>query len=60
MLVALLFQLGIQQRASELGTLAAVGVGRRRISRLLSREGVIVAAVGATIGVAAGCCMRGL
>ncbi len=54
MLVALLFQLGIQQRTSELGTLAAVGVGRRRISRLLAREGVIVAAVGATIGVAAG------
>jgi putative ABC transport system permease protein len=54
MLVALLFQLGIQQRTSELGTLAAVGVGRRRISRLLSREGVIVAAVGASIGVATG------
>jgi putative ABC transport system permease protein len=54
MLVALLFQLGIQQRTSELGTLTAVGVGRRRISRLLSREGVIVAAVGATIGVVGG------
>ncbi len=54
MLVALLFQLGIQQRTSELGTLAAVGVGRRRISRLLAREGVIVAAAGATIGVVAG------
>jgi len=54
MLVALLFQLGIQQRMSELGTLAAVGVGRRRISRLLAREGVIVAAVGATIGIVAG------
>jgi putative ABC transport system permease protein len=54
MLVALLFQLGIQQRMSELGTLAAVGVGRRRISRLLSQEGMIVAAAGATAGVAAG------
>lgn len=54
MLVALLFQLGIQQRTSELGTLAAVGIGRRRISRLLSREGVVVSAVGASIGVAAG------
>ena len=29
MLIALLFQLGIEQRASELGTLAAVGIGRR-------------------------------
>jgi putative ABC transport system permease protein len=54
MLVALLFQLGIQQRASELGTLAAIGVGRRRISRLLSREGMVVAAAGATFGVVAG------
>ena len=32
MLIALLFQLGIQQRAGELGTLAAVGVGRKRIA----------------------------
>jgi ABC-type antimicrobial peptide transport system permease subunit len=54
MLVALLFQLGIQQRTKELGTLEAVGIGRRRLSRLLGREGVIVAAVGATVGVAAG------
>ena len=54
MLIALLFQLGIEQRARELGTLAAVGVGRRRIARLLAREGLIVAAIGATIGVAAG------
>jgi putative ABC transport system permease protein len=54
MLVALLFQLGIQQRTSELGTLAAVGVGRRRIARLLAREGMIVATVGASVGVVAG------
>ncbi len=54
MLVALLFQLGIQQRAAELGTLAAVGVGRRRISRLLGGEGAVVAAAGAMLGVVAG------
>jgi ABC-type antimicrobial peptide transport system permease subunit len=54
MLVAILFQLGIQLRTAELGTLAAVGVGRRRISRLLAREGAMVAAVGAAIGVVAG------
>jgi putative ABC transport system permease protein len=54
MLVALLFQLGIQQRMAELGTLAAVGVERRRIARLLSREGALVATAGATIGVVAG------
>ena len=39
MLIALLFQLGVEQRAGELGTLAAVGVGRERITRLLAREG---------------------
>jgi putative ABC transport system permease protein len=54
MLVALLFQLGIEERGRELGTLTAVGVGRRRIARLLAREGLIVAAVGATLGVVAG------
>jgi ABC-type lipoprotein release transport system permease subunit len=54
MLVALLFQLGIEERARELGTLAAVGIGRHRITRLLAREGLVVAAVGATIGVVAG------
>jgi ABC-type antimicrobial peptide transport system permease subunit len=54
MLIALLFQLGIQQRASELGTLTAVGISRKRIARLLSREGLFVAVVGASLGVAAG------
>jgi ABC-type antimicrobial peptide transport system permease subunit len=54
MLIALLFQLGVEQRAKELGTLAAVGVDRRRIGRLLGREGLLVAALGATVGVAAG------
>jgi ABC-type lipoprotein release transport system permease subunit len=54
MLVALLFQLGIEQRAGELGTLGAVGMPRRRMTRLLAREGFIVAAAGATAGVLAG------
>ncbi len=54
MLVALLFRLGIEQRASELGTLAAVGVDRRATSRLLAREGTGVAAVGASVGVVLG------
>jgi ABC-type antimicrobial peptide transport system permease subunit len=54
MLIALLFQLGVEQRARELGTLAAVGVDQRGISRLLIREGLIVAAIGACLGVAAG------
>jgi ABC-type antimicrobial peptide transport system permease subunit len=50
MLIALLFQLGVQQRAGELGTLAAVGIPNKRIARLLSREGLMVAATGATLG----------
>ncbi len=54
MLVALLFRLGIEQRASELGTLAATGVNRRTTSRLLAREGTVVAAVGASVGVVLG------
>jgi ABC-type antimicrobial peptide transport system permease subunit len=54
MLVALLFQLGIEQRAGELGTLGAVGIAPKRMTRLLAREGLIVAAVGATVGVLAG------
>lgn len=54
MLIALLFQLGIQQRARELGTLAAVGIGRKRIASLLSREGLVVAMIGATLGIAGG------
>jgi putative ABC transport system permease protein len=54
MLIALLFQLGVQDRASELGTLAAVGIDRKRVAALLSREGLLVAAIGALIGVAAG------
>lgn len=54
MLIALLFQLGVDQRARELGTLAAVGLGRRRIASLLIREGLIVAVAGAALGCVAG------
>lgn len=54
MLIALLFQLGVQERSGELGTLAAVGIDRRRMTALLSREGLLVAAIGALVGVAAG------
>ncbi|HEX3598748.1 MAG TPA: ABC transporter permease, partial [Lacipirellulaceae bacterium] len=60
MLVALLFQLGIEQRAVELGTLGAIGIGRRLVTRLLAREGMIVAAIGATCGVMLGVCYASL
>jgi ABC-type antimicrobial peptide transport system permease subunit len=54
MLIALLFQLGVQQRTRELGTLAAVGVDKKHIAKLLSREGLIVAVIGATLGILLG------
>lgn len=54
MLVALLFRLGVEQRAHEVGILLAVGTPRRRAAWLLTAEGVLVAAAGAVLGVAAG------
>lgn len=54
MLIALLFQLGIEQRSGELGILAAIGLRQRRIARLLAGEGLCVAAIGAVIGIVAG------
>ena len=54
MLVALLFKLGIDGRAAEIGTLLAVGFRRRRIRRLLLGEGAVVAIIGGLLGVAAG------
>jgi ABC-type lipoprotein release transport system permease subunit len=54
MLIALLTQLGIEQRAREVGTLAALGIGRKRIARLLGVEGLVVATLGATAGIAFG------
>ncbi len=54
MLVALLFKLGIDGRAAEIGTLLAIGFRRRKIRRLVLGEGAIVAIVGGLIGVAGG------
>lgn len=54
MLIVLLFGLGIQQRASEAGVLAAVGVPRRIMFRLFGYEGLVVAMFGAMAGIVAG------
>ena len=54
MLVLLLFRLGVDQRASEVGLLLAVGVGRAKARRLLALEALFVAAVGSLLGVAGG------
>ncbi len=54
MLVSLLFRLGVDQRADQLGLLLAVGVPRTQTARLLRREGTLVAAFGSLLGVALG------
>lgn len=54
MLVALLFRLGLLQRANELGILLAIGVTRRQATRVLAAEGLLVAAAGGLLGVALG------
>ncbi len=54
MLVALLFRLGIENRATQIGLLLAVGVSRKSVRRLLAVEGLFVAGAGGLLGVAAG------
>jgi putative ABC transport system permease protein len=50
MLVGLLFRLGVEQRAGEIGLLRSVGFPNRRIRRRLMAEGGLLAACGATLG----------
>lgn len=50
LLVALLFRLGVERRAAEIGLLLAVGFGPPSVTRLLMLEGLAVAAVGAGVG----------
>jgi len=54
MLVALLFRLGVERRAPEMGLLLAVGLREQSVRRLLLLEGLIVAAVGGAVGAALG------
>ncbi len=54
MLVMLLFRLDIEQRANQIGILLAVGLSRRRTTRLMTAEGVLVSAFGGAIGAALG------
>jgi ABC-type lipoprotein release transport system permease subunit len=53
MLVGLLFRLGIERRATEMGLLYAVGYPKQIVRRLVLGEGAIIAGVGALIGLAA-------
>lgn len=50
MIVALLFSLGIEARAREIGTLLAVGYGQRAVRNRLLGEGTLIAAAGAGLG----------
>jgi ABC-type lipoprotein release transport system permease subunit len=54
LLVALLFRLGIEQRAAQIGTLLAIGLSRRQVARRLQGEGLAVAALGSLVGVPLG------
>lgn len=60
MLIALLFALGVENRARELGLLAAVGWPIRRVRSVLVRESIGVAAAGVAVGVPIGIVYAGL
>jgi putative ABC transport system permease protein len=60
MLISLLFKLGVEQRATELGTLGALGLRSRKIASILANEGFVVAALGAGLGVLLGIAYAGL
>ncbi len=51
LLTALFFRLGIEQRLREIGVLRAAGFSITAIQRLFLLEGIVVAAVGALLGV---------
>jgi len=54
MLVALLFKLGVDVRATQIGLLWAVGFKRSNIALMLTTEGAVIAMLACLVGVAAG------
>ena len=52
LLVAMLFRLNIEQRARQLGLLAAIGFTPKALRRMALKEGMIVAVIGAAFGLA--------
>jgi ABC-type antimicrobial peptide transport system permease subunit len=54
LLMGLLFQLGLEQRATEIGTLLALGLPPRQVRRWLLMEGAGIALIGGSVGVAGG------
>jgi ABC-type antimicrobial peptide transport system permease subunit len=54
MLVGLLFRLGAERRAREVGILEAVGFTQQHVRRLMACEGLLVAALGGLAGIGLG------
>ena len=54
MLISLLFQFTMEKRTKETGTLLAVGISGKRVRRMLTLEGGLIAIAGCVIGSAAG------
>lgn len=54
LLMALLFQFGVEQRAEQIGTLLALGFRNRTVRWLLLLEGCAIAILGSLIGMIAG------
>jgi ABC-type antimicrobial peptide transport system permease subunit len=54
LLMALLFQFGLEQRAAEVGTLLALGFTPRQVRRLFLREGAMLALGGSLLGAVGG------
>jgi ABC-type antimicrobial peptide transport system permease subunit len=60
MLAALLFRLGMEQRADQIGLMLALGINRSRVARLLLAESTATAAIGGILGVVGGVAYAGL
>jgi putative ABC transport system permease protein len=54
LLMAMLFQFGIEQRAQEIGTLLALGFTPKQVRRLLLGEGAVLSLLGGLLGLAGG------
>ncbi len=53
-LMALLFQFGLEQRTTEIGTLLALGFTQKQVRSLLLREGIVLALIGGAGGAIGG------
>lgn len=54
LLMAMLFQFGLEQRAAEIGTLLALGFTPKQMRKVFLREGVVLAFLGGIVGAVGG------